>query len=58
MTKPWMRHVIAFAALAFLVSACGSFKPNESGEFSRADDIPPGPGLFTGEKGKWVVYEK
>jgi hypothetical protein len=46
------RLVPLAAALALLVGACGAPKP-----FSPpvADDIRPGPGLFTGETGELVI---
>lgn len=42
--------------LAFMLSACASdYKPFE---FTPIDEIPPGPGVFTGEDGEWVIYRK
>jgi hypothetical protein len=40
------------ATLALLLAACGEVKP-----FSPpvANEIPPGPGLFTGKKGELVL---
>lgn len=58
MNSSCMRRLIVIAAVALLASACANFTPNNTGEFSRADEIKPGPGIFTGEKGKWVVFEK
>lgn len=55
--RSWTRHLVALAAVAMLASACGTFKPDNSGEVSRADEIKPGPGIFTGEKGRWVIFE-
>ena len=27
-------------------------------EPANIDDIPPGPGLFTGEEGEWILYKR
>jgi len=46
--------LIVAAALA--VSACGA-KPLHTSKWQHgADEIPPGPGLFSGEDGEFVLY--
>ncbi len=44
-----MRTLPAFVALALLLAACAEIEPVE---FPEADDIPEGPGVFTGEAGE------
>ncbi|MFQ5915971.1 MAG: hypothetical protein ACE5JS_22580 [Nitrospinota bacterium] len=47
---------LALVLLALLLSACASIEPlafPESG-----DEIPPGPGLFSGPDGEFVIYRK
>ncbi len=48
--------VLAMGA-AFLVHGCAEFKPldKESSGISTPDELPPGPGLFTGKDGKWTL---
>ena len=46
--------ICAFVALG--LSACGQAKP--LGEVEQADEIPPGPGLFTGKDGRYIIYGK
>jgi hypothetical protein len=58
MKRNRLRSLIAIAAVTVLAGACGTFTPDESGQFVRTDDIKPGPGIFTGESGKWVIFEK
>ncbi|MCH7889303.1 MAG: hypothetical protein IIA00_08510 [Proteobacteria bacterium] len=46
--------ICAFVVLG--LSACGQAKP--LGEVELVDEIPPGPGLFTGKDGKYIIYGK
>lgn len=46
-----MTTAIALLALA----ACAAGEPLEA---TRIDDIPPGPGLLTGEDGEFVIYRR
>ena len=45
-------HALAWA-LAVALAACAGAKPFE---YHPTDEIPEGPGLFTGEDGEWVIY--
>ena len=47
-----IRVVPAFVALALLLGACASIEPFDIAE---GDDIPEGPGVFTGQAGEWVI---
>jgi hypothetical protein len=58
MNSSWIRRLIVLAAVALVASACSNFTPDNTGEFARANEIKPGPGIFTGEKGKWVIFQK
>ncbi len=44
---------LAAVALALALAACAGAKPFE---YHPTDEIPEGPGLFTGEDGEWVIY--
>ncbi|MGI9437175.1 MAG: hypothetical protein ACR2Q4_20475 [Geminicoccaceae bacterium] len=50
-----IRCVIAAAALLIL-AACNVGEPLESPGV--VDEIPPGPGLFSGEEGEFVIYRR
>ena len=48
------------AILFFLlgVTACANLKPGNPDDMPTADRIPDGPGLITGDKGKFVLLER
>ena len=46
--------ICAFVVLG--LSACGQAKP--LGEVEQAGEIPPGPGLFSGKDGVYILYGK
>ena len=46
--------ICAFVALG--LSACGQAKP--LGEVELKGEMKPGPGLFTGKDGKYILYGK
>lgn len=48
------RLAIATAAVA-LAAACGAYHPYE---YVDSKETKPGPGLFTGDDGEWVIYRK
>lgn len=48
MLKHWMLGI----AFALLLAACESYQPMD---VPQSDEIPEGPGLFTGEKGVWTI---
>lgn len=43
------------AALAVLILALAACGPREDFDYVSADEIPPGPGLFTGASGEYEV---
>jgi hypothetical protein len=48
-------RLIAAAALSAGLAACSGVR---SYEFVAIDEIPPGPGLFSGEDGEFVIYRR
>jgi len=48
-------RLLAAAALLAGLAACSGVK---SYEFVAIDEIPPGPGLFSGEDGEFVIYRR
>ena len=50
-----IRKALMLAALAVTLAACGSARPLQH-DIAQPDEIPPGPGLFTGKDGKLVLY--
>ena len=42
-------------AVAFLAAACADLEI-EDFEYTEPEDLLPGPGILSGEKGEWVVY--
>ena len=48
---------LAIALVALFLSACGPARPYAIDQ-PQPDEIPPGPGLFTGEQGEWVIIGK
>lgn len=44
---------LAILALGFALSACVEAKPFQ---YQKADEIPSGPGLFTGKAGEFTIY--
>lgn len=47
-----IRHALAAAALLAL-GACAEVQPLD---YTEAHEIPPGPGIFSGEDGAFVLY--
>jgi hypothetical protein len=60
MTMRYTTLSLLAAACLALLGGCADLKvePSDSYQFSRADEIPPGPGIFTGEKGEWVIFSR
>lgn len=58
MTRTWRpgcsRHLIAMTLLAGMLAACAA----EPFEYTPADEIPPGPGLISGETGEFELYRR
>ncbi|MGH1481781.1 MAG: hypothetical protein ACRBM6_24130 [Geminicoccales bacterium] len=50
-----LRRVIAGSMLLAL-TACSVGQPRET--VTVVDEIPPGPGLFSGEDGEFVIYRR
>lgn len=46
-----IRYVLACIALVMIAGCNG-----KSFEYVNENEIPPGPGVFTGEKGEWTIY--
>jgi len=44
-------------AVAFFATACADFE-HEDIEYTAPDDLLPGPGLFTGEEGEFVIFSR
>jgi len=57
MSSIWQkfRFLLVLGSLSVLVG-CSSWEPMESS--TTADDIPEGPGIFSGEKGEFVIYDQ
>lgn len=55
---PALRWIGLLAGIALLSTqgACSSIKPLELNNV--VDEIPPGPGLFSGEEGEFVIYRR
>ena len=51
-SKRWRVRLVG-AALALALAACAGAVPIE---YHAIDEIPEGPGAFTGEDGEWVIY--
>lgn len=47
---------LTLVLLALLLSACASIEPMAYPP--AADEIPPGPGLFSGPDGEFTIYRK
>ncbi len=45
--------LLAAGGLAFLLTSCAGMEPME---YTPIDQIPPGPGLITGDDGEFVLY--
>ena len=43
------------AAAMLLLAACGQVTPVA---YTETDEIPPGPGLFSGEDGEFTLYRR
>ena len=52
MQRPIPR-LAALAALAALLAACANVTPVD---YTAIDEIPPGPGLLSGEDGEFTLY--
>lgn len=60
MTKRYTTMSLVAALCLALLGGCADLEiePADSYQFSRADEIPPGPGMLTGEKGEWVIFSR
>lgn len=47
---------LAVGAMVLTLAACGIGQPLETTKV--VDEIPPGPGLFSGEDGEFVIYRR
>jgi hypothetical protein len=48
-------RLLAVAVLAAGLAACSGMQPYN---FTAVDEIPPGPGLISGEDGEFVLYRR
>lgn len=49
------RNALIIALVVLILSACGQAKPLVD-DIPEVDEIPPGPGLFSGKDGTFVLY--
>ncbi len=55
-SRPGAALPLAFAAaLAAALAGCSGVQPTS---YTPIDQIPPGPGLFSGEAGEFVLYRR
>ncbi len=50
-----IRNALAVGFVAVLLVACGPAKPLVH-DIPQPDEIPPGPGLFSGKDGKLILF--
>lgn len=50
-----IRHLLAIAALAGVLAACSGVQPFD---YTEGHEIPPGPGLISGETGEFELYRR
>ena len=50
-----IRNALAVGFVALLLVACGPAKPLVH-DIPQPDEIPPGPGLFSGSDGKLILF--
>ncbi len=50
-----IRNALAVGFVAVLLVACGPAKPLVH-DIPQPDEIPPGPGLFSGKDGKFIQF--
>lgn len=50
-----MRDILALALLVGSLSACSGVRPFE---YTEVHEIPPGPGLISGETGEFELYRR
>ncbi len=48
------RRILAAGALAGALAACSNVEPMS---YTPVSEIPPGPGLFSGEDGVFTIYD-
>lgn len=49
------KRLIPVIALAAMLAGCSGVEPYS---YTPIDEIPPGPGLFSGEDGEFVLYRR
>ena len=52
--KAGFKRLLVCGALAGMLGACSAVEPIS---YTPIDEIPPGPGLFSGEDGVFTLYE-
>lgn len=53
--RPKALRMALLAAAVGLIAACGQVTPVA---YAPIDEIPPGPGLFSGEEGAFTLYRR
>ncbi len=53
-TRRGFKRILAAAALAGALAACSNVEPMS---YTPVSEIPPGPGLFSGEDGVFTIYD-
>lgn len=53
-TERRFRRILVVGALAGMFTACSNIEPMS---YTAIDEIPPGPGLFSGDDGVFTVYD-
>lgn len=56
----FLGRLVLVMAVAFFATACAFefFDEVEDFEYTPSSEIPPGPGMVTGDKGEWVIYRQ
>ena len=53
-----MRRLAVALLLTLTVAGCGSLQTYEGERNLNRREIPPGPGLFSGPAGKWIIVRQ
>jgi len=52
-----MRNTLLIGVLLLALCACAN-KGEVTAQNNKPDEIPPGPGVFSGEDGEFVIYSR
>lgn len=53
-TRRRLKKILAAGSLAGMLAACSNVEPVS---YTPTDEIPPGPGVFSGEDGVFTLYD-